>query len=99
GLLGGGRYDNLMGHFGFPRPATGFALGLDRLALVIDRPQELPRRFLVGGTDFAAVVAEADRLRQQGCIVEMDVEGGSKEQLQNKLQGRRDYHLIYLGED
>jgi ATP phosphoribosyltransferase regulatory subunit len=99
GLLGGGRYDNLMGHFGFNRPATGFALGLDRLALVIDHPQELPRRFLVGGVDFATVVAEADRLRQQGCIVEMDVEGCSKEQLQGKLQGRSDYHLIYLGED
>lgn len=99
GLLGGGRYDNLMGHFGFDRPATGFALGLDRLALVVDHPQELPRRFLVGGSDFATIVAEADRLRQQGCIVEMDVEGCSKEQLQSKLQGRSDYHLIYLGED
>lgn len=98
GLLGGGRYDNLMGHFGLDRPATGFALGLDRLALVVEQQQELPRRFLVGGTDFATVVAEADRLRQQGCIVEMDVEGCSKEQLQRKLQGRSEYHLIYLEE-
>lgn len=99
GLLGGGRYDNLMGHFGFDRPATGFALGLDRLALVVERQRELPRRFLVGGTNFAAVVAEADRLRQQGCIVEMDVEGCSKEQLHCKLHGRSDYHLIYLEDD
>lgn len=99
GLLGGGRYDNLMGHFGFDRPATGFALGLDRLALVLDQPKELPRRFLVGGADFATVVAEADRLREQGCMVEMDVEGCSKEQLQAKLHGRNDYHLIYLDED
>lgn len=98
GLLGGGRYDNLMGHFGLDRPATGFALGLDRLALVVGQRQELPRRFLVGGKNFAAVVAEADRLRQQGCIVEMDVEGCSKEQLQCKLQGRSEYHLIYLEE-
>lgn len=99
GLLGGGRYDNLMGHFGLDRPATGFALGLDRLALVVGQRQELPRRFLVGGKNFAAVVAEADRLRQQGCIVEMDVEGCSKEQLQCKLQGRSEYHLIYLEEE
>ena len=34
GLLGGGRYDNLLGQFGLSCPATGFALHMDRLALV-----------------------------------------------------------------
>jgi ATP phosphoribosyltransferase regulatory subunit len=34
---GGGRYDALLGRFGRPMPAVGFMLGLDRLALLVDR--------------------------------------------------------------
>jgi ATP phosphoribosyltransferase regulatory subunit len=30
-LLGGGRYDGLLGRFGRPAPATGFAVGVDRV--------------------------------------------------------------------
>ncbi len=30
-LGGGGRYDELLGRFGRPLPAVGFALGVDRL--------------------------------------------------------------------
>ncbi len=36
-ILGGGRYDNLMGQFGFPCPATGFALGMERLFLSLEK--------------------------------------------------------------
>lgn len=35
-VLGGGRYDNLLGEFGRPRPATGFALYLERLLAVLE---------------------------------------------------------------
>ena len=34
---GGGRYDNMMQRFGEPCPATGFALGIDRIALTLER--------------------------------------------------------------
>ncbi len=34
---GGGRYDALLGRLGRPMPAIGFMLGLDRLALLIER--------------------------------------------------------------
>jgi ATP phosphoribosyltransferase regulatory subunit len=34
---GGGRYDALLGRLGRPMPAIGFMLGLDRLALLVDR--------------------------------------------------------------
>ncbi|MBX7187633.1 MAG: ATP phosphoribosyltransferase regulatory subunit [Vicinamibacteria bacterium] len=34
---GGGRYDALLGRLGRPLPAIGFMLGLDRLALLVDR--------------------------------------------------------------
>jgi len=39
-ICGGGRYDNLLGKFGYPCPATGFALGLDRLLLALSYQEE-----------------------------------------------------------
>ncbi|MFA5881688.1 MAG: ATP phosphoribosyltransferase regulatory subunit [Eubacteriales bacterium] len=36
-ILGGGRYDNLLEQFGFDCPATGFALGMERLFLSLDK--------------------------------------------------------------
>ena len=39
---GGGRYDTLLGRFGRPLPAVGFMLGLDRVALLLERQQALP---------------------------------------------------------
>ncbi|MCX5779675.1 MAG: ATP phosphoribosyltransferase regulatory subunit, partial [Firmicutes bacterium] len=99
GLLGGGRYDNLLSQFGFPCPATGFALGMDRLTLVLkNQIKEVPR-YLVGGTDLQAMVLEADVLRAEGKIVELDVEGLSRDKLAEKLSGRDNYTLIYIDAD
>lgn len=36
-ICGGGRYDNLLESFGYPSPATGFAVDLDNLMLAIER--------------------------------------------------------------
>src|SRR6185436_866524 len=47
---GGGRYDTLLARFGRPMPAIGFMLGLDRLALLLDRQGSRP--------ETAAAVAE-----------------------------------------
>jgi len=96
GLLGGGRYDRLLSQFGFPCPATGFALGLDRLTLVLQNKEEEPSRCLVGGADWAAMVATADRLRSEGRIVALDVEGLDREQLEAKLTGRPGWSLLYI---
>lgn len=38
-ILGGGRYDNLLGEFGRPRPATGFALEPENLLIALERCQ------------------------------------------------------------
>jgi ATP phosphoribosyltransferase regulatory subunit len=38
----GGRYDDLLARFGRPMPAVGFMLGLDRLALLLERQGSLP---------------------------------------------------------
>ncbi len=36
-ILGGGRYDHLLGQFGFNCPATGFAMGIERLLLSLEK--------------------------------------------------------------
>lgn len=96
GLLGGGRYDRLLSQFGFPCPATGFALGMDRLTLVLKSQEEEAARYLVGGENWTAMVEAAEQLRKQGKIAELDVEGLQREQLQAKIAGRPEYTLVYL---
>ena len=66
-LGAGGRYDDLLGRFGRPMPASGFAIDVDHLALAIalqGRPQrhELARVVIVGTN--AAALADALRAQQ-----------------------------------
>lgn len=96
GLLGGGRYDRLLGQFGFDCPATGFAIGMDRLALVSRAEPDSPERFLVGGPDPARVMARAEEYRLQGCVVEMDVEGASRQELESKILAKKHFKLCYI---
>jgi ATP phosphoribosyltransferase regulatory subunit len=96
GLLGGGRYDHLLSQFGFSCPATGFAVGMDRLTLVLKNQEKEPSRYLVGGVNLPAVLRKADALRNEGKIVELDVERLSREALQDKLAGRDLYTLVYI---
>ncbi len=53
---GGGRYDALLGRFGRPLPAVGFMLGLDRLALLLERQDAA----LVAAPESARPVAALD---------------------------------------
>lgn len=47
-VCSGGRYDNLIGQFGRPAPATGFALKTNRILEVVNRTDEhFPKRMLI----------------------------------------------------
>ncbi len=96
GLLGGGRYDSLLGQFGFDSPATGFAMGLDRLALVLNKQEKEPVRYLIGGFDLPSMVAEADRLREQGWIVEVDCQGRPRAVLEEQIKEHLEYSLLFF---
>lgn len=68
---GGGRYDALLGRLGRPMPAIGFMLGLDRLALLVERQgarvaESLPQPVPVTGSTLAAAVLEARQRRARG---------------------------------
>ena len=93
-VCGGGRYDGLIGQLGGPAtPAIGWALGMERLLLVLEaaaqadpqgpaarlvRPQA-PDAYLVNRGDRAesAGLALARALRQQGLMVELDSSGSA----------------------
>ncbi len=77
-LLGGGRYDRLLEQFGTPRPATGFAVRLDRLLAaspeVEDRwAPDVVVAFARGGRDSALACARA--LRRRALTVTVEVLG------------------------
>ena len=71
---GGGRYDTLLARFGRPLPAVGFMLGLDRVALLLERqgavadvaasPAEA-----IGGKDLGAALSAARARRAAGARV------------------------------
>ncbi|MCW2278022.1 ATP phosphoribosyltransferase regulatory subunit [Heliophilum fasciatum] len=91
-ICGGGRYDNLLGQLGYPCPATGFALGLDRILLALARTNPPARAtsavYLIGGDDTAAMLNKATQLRSQGLSVEIDVLGRDEASLQAYAQTR-----------
>lgn len=80
-LCSGGRYDNLLERFGYDVPATGLAIGVERLLLALDRsgvPNGAePQRLLLVSVPSrrSEACSAAWRLRQQGFVVEMDVLG------------------------
>jgi ATP phosphoribosyltransferase regulatory subunit len=71
---GGGRYDALLARFGRPLPAVGFMLGLDRVALLLERQGKAPEVthssvVEVHGRDLGAALAEARAARASGARV------------------------------
>lgn len=96
GLLGGGRYDHLLEQFGSLCPATGFALHMDRLALVLKCKEKEPHHYLVAGNNYEAMIEKSEQLRKQGFIVEMDLKNSPVKDLETRIKGRENWHLLYL---
>jgi len=76
-LCGGGRYDNLLSDFGSACPATGFAIGIERILLALERqgikrPKQ-PKDVFVGYSDgkTAEAIERAEALRAEGRVVEL----------------------------
>jgi ATP phosphoribosyltransferase regulatory subunit len=70
---GGGRYDDLLGRFGAPFPATGLGLDLDHLewALAsagVTAPEEETARLAIRGADGGATARAAGALREAGHV-------------------------------
>src|SRR5579863_9947413 len=78
-VLGGGRYDGLMGVLGGPEtPGIGWAAGIERLALLIDEPPPPPRPVAVvpvGESGERAALRLAQDLRRAGYTVDLGYSG------------------------
>ncbi|HBY57518.1 MAG TPA: ATP phosphoribosyltransferase regulatory subunit [Candidatus Atribacteria bacterium] len=82
-ICGGGRYDNLCSKFGENLPSTGFAIGLERLimsleredinSLNLERPEQYVLYYQNNEDNFRKALAVAKDLRKKGLIVELEV--------------------------
>ena len=77
-ICGGGRYDNMLSDFGTECPATGFALGIERLMLALDKQNQTQNicnkkdvyiAFSQG--KYAEAINEAMKLRENGKVVDL----------------------------
>ncbi|MGE5416172.1 MAG: ATP phosphoribosyltransferase regulatory subunit [Acidobacteriota bacterium] len=79
-LLGGGRYDNLLGKFGKPLEATGFAVGVERVMLAMDHQKpNASASYIIKGSNLEKMIEKARELRCTGCIVEIDDSASDQE--------------------
>jgi ATP phosphoribosyltransferase regulatory subunit len=78
-LSNGGRYDHLIGQFGYPCPATGFSFDLERVLAALEAAQALPE---VVGPDVLLIDFSPDKraahrlarlLRERGVSVARDI--------------------------
>ncbi|HAX76228.1 MAG TPA: histidine--tRNA ligase [Cyanobacteria bacterium UBA11372] len=83
-VCGGGRYDGLVAELGGPEtPAVGWAIGLERLIILLQQIQEKPQQrldFYVvsrGNAAEAQALILAQKLRQSGFSVELDLSGSA----------------------
>jgi len=101
-VLAGGRYDGLIKQMGGPpTPGTGWAAGVERLAMLSGETPAAPRPLAVvalGEAAQAAAFALAHRLRRAGFAVDMAYSGNMGRRLSraNKVGARA---AIILGED
>lgn len=66
---GGGRYDHLLHRFGWDCPATGFALGVERLLLSLAGLPKGEQPILLTGAEPSKVIIEGQSLRAEGMKV------------------------------
>ena len=104
-LGGGGRYDGVSARFGAdPFPAVGYAIGMERLMLVLDQKQSLgvsvrvPKFFFIplGMPAFEMLYPLSLKLRRNGVWAEMsyDASKGLKWQLKQADRVNADFALM-----
>jgi histidyl-tRNA synthetase len=103
-LLGGGRYDNLFQELGGKdMPATGFAAGMERIILHLDKIPETPNRTIFIAYQHPDMKTEAIKLsawlREKGLPVYMDYNARNIKKQFKKSARLGAAHTFILGED
>lgn len=105
-VCGGGRYDGLLEELGGNKgPGMGFAMGIERILLVLKAQglltthEEAPRIFIASIGQAGAALALSQKLRENGVYASVDVAGRSlKAQMKNADRLGARFSLV-LGED
>ncbi len=104
-VCGGGRYDKLVKVLGGPDvPAVGFAIGVERLCLLLEKsgkvPDSLPDLFVATADAVAedAATRLVASLRGAGVWVETDTRGGSLKSQMKRADKTRARFALVLGE-
>lgn len=102
-LCGGGRYDHMLSDFGSACPATGFALGIERIMLALER-QGLSsvaqtKDIYIAWQETSAItaIAEAKKLRAAGKTVELALWGQTKKAAEEYQRAKNYSQLVYIG--
>ncbi len=104
-VCGGGRYDNLIKQIGGnDTPAIGFAIGLERLMLLVEKDLEIHRNidlYIIN----KGIIAEAlaiklsRKLRNYDVITEIDISGSSISKQLKKANKFKAKSIIIIGEE
>ena len=101
-LCGGGRYDHLLADFGNACPATGFASGIERILLAlerqgIERPMRARDIYLAYAAGKEAMAVEkAETLRRTGKTVELSLSAQTQAEAEAAKQAKGYRELVYL---
>jgi len=101
-LAGGGRYDHMLSDFGCACPATGFALGIERVLLALERQgigaPEPAKDVYIGYSagQEAAAVNRATSLRSEGKVAELSLAPQTKAEAEASRHAKGYATLVYL---
>lgn len=108
-VCGGGRYDNLCAKFGKDLPSTGFAIGIERLATILEKEDAnslklaRPDKYLVyyqnNKTYFKKALVVAENLRKKGLIVELEIGKREYEKVLNYARFRGIKYILIIADD
>ena len=101
-LAGGGRYDNMLREFGAARPATGFALGIERILDArkfqgVADNSHVDKIYLSYAAGFeVAAIERAAEFRAEGTVVEVSLSPQTKSDAEISCAEKFCTELIYL---
>lgn len=101
-LCGGGRYDNMLASMGVPNPATGFAMGIERVLLALERQgigvSVRGRDVYIAWAEgkLPEAIAAANKCRKAGRRAEMALTGVSRQAAASTVREQEYEELIYI---
>ena len=102
-MAGGGRYDGLIRDLGGKdEPATGFAIGMERLAMLLPEVKPRATDFYVALLDDAGMdiaVKLSQELRERGLAGEMDFTSGSMKSRLRAANKKNAAFCLLIGKD